>query len=217
MCGRFGSFAEEDDPEISSLIKEAGLFWLTVGDRLVKTKGEVFPTDIVPVILADGGANGVNLSAKAMYWGFPGYPDRARPKARPKPLINAKAETALSLRTWKDSTAGRRCVIPCGGFYEWSHGNPGHKIKYFFTARQGEASRALFLGGIFKEFKEDDGTNLLHFSIITVPANDSIMDIHDRMPLILRRPDFPDWLSKADRFMGLLQRNTVGLDRRVSV
>jgi putative SOS response-associated peptidase YedK len=123
--------------------------------------------------------------------GFPGYPDRKRLTAKPKPLINAKAETVKDLGAWKDSVALRRCVIPSNGFYEWQHGGANDKSKYLFRL---PGEEALYMAAIFKPFPLPDGGEIPHFSILTTAANASMLDIHNRMPVVLRRDEFEEWL-----------------------
>jgi putative SOS response-associated peptidase YedK len=214
MCGRFSSLDEENGKEITKFVHEAeALFQKAETPYKLKTKGEVFPTDVVPVISRDPDASGgkARLCGRAMYWGFPGFPDRSRPNAKPKPLINTKSETALELRTWKDSVSHRRCVIPSSGFYEWSHDKAKSKTKYLFTVPH---SRGLLLGGIYKEFKDADGAPFPHFSIITTAANGSMREIHNRMPLVLKEEEFPAWFSDGPEFEGLLPRNDIELAKK---
>ena len=210
MCGRFSSWDAEDGEGVTEVLKKSGLFSESQDSpRKVKTRGEVFPTDVVPVLTGSSGGGGApELSGRAMRWGFPGFSDRRRPGAKPKPLINARGETALELKTWKDSALHRRCVIPTSGFYEWSHDNPRRKTKYLFTS---PGSRGVLLGGVYRDFKEDDGLTFPHFSIITVAANESMRQIHDRMPLILTVPDFATWFSPSSEFESIFNRNNIQL------
>jgi putative SOS response-associated peptidase YedK len=215
MCGRFSSFDDEEDQKTQELIKEAelGFAELSLPCRL-KTRGEVFPTDTVPVLAARAeGEGGVKAPLKgvAMYWGFPGFPDRKRPSAKPRPLINAKAETAMELKTWRDSARLRRLAVPTSGFYEWSHSAGKAKTKYLFTQ---SGSKSLFLGGVYKDFPEPGGAHFGHFSIITVAANESMSEIHNRMPLVLEPEDFPLWFKDSQDFTAILNRNSIQLARK---
>ncbi|MDR2198508.1 MAG: SOS response-associated peptidase [Deltaproteobacteria bacterium] len=209
MCGRFSSWKEENDEEINKIIQESGLF-SEERDSLfpLKTRGDVHPTDVVPVIYR-GGLKNFELRAAPMRWGYPGYPDKMKPNVKPRPLINAKGETAPALRTWKDSLRSRRCVVPTSGFYEWSSDKAKNKIKHLFTDPR---SPGLLLGGVYKRFKDESGAAFPHFSIITIAANDSMIKIHNRMPLVLTKKDFPLWFSATDDFTSLLNGNSIELE-----
>ncbi|MDR2340345.1 MAG: SOS response-associated peptidase [Deltaproteobacteria bacterium] len=217
MCGRFSSFDPESDKGINGLVDEAkALFGKMDTPYKLKTEGDVYPTDVVPILLesdggkaSDNGHGALKLRCEAMYWGYPGYPDRFRPNAKPRPLINAKGETALKLKTWKESTEHRRCVVPTSGFYEWSHHDPKKKTKYLFTV---PSEKYLLLGAIYKEIKSPDGVPFPHFSIITVAANDSMIKIHNRMPLILEKKDLPLWFSPKG-FEGILEKRDIMLEK----
>ncbi|GHS90707.1 hypothetical protein AGMMS49957_17270 [Synergistales bacterium] len=177
MCGRYMSFTTDEEHEMAQIIK----------DMENKQSSEIFPTDIVPVLL---GKNDT-LSAQAMKWGYPGYPDRNRPNVKPKPLINAKAETVKSLSTWKDSVALRRCIVPSNGFFEWRRGGANDKTKYLFRLPD---ESALYMAAVYKMFPLADSGEVPHFSILTTAANSSIVEVHNRMPVILRRNEFDEWL-----------------------
>jgi putative SOS response-associated peptidase YedK len=202
MCGRFAAMNMESEGLIPSMIKKLAVKVKKDGG-VIKTSGEIFPTDTVPVIVGEEEV----LSVAPMTWGYPGFPDKRNPKAKPRPLINAKSETAGALRTWSDSVSHRRCLIPTGGFYEWDH-NSGEKTKYLFYLI-GEES--LYLGGIYKEFKKPEG-KVVNFSILTMAANDTIKDIHDRMPLVVLPSEFDVWLYGA--YESLYERKGVKLSRK---
>jgi len=185
MCGRFISFSDSEERDIYELIREISRQMEETDDPYLKLSGEIFPTETVPVLTGGGGA----LTASFMKWGFPGYADKNKPGAKPRPLINAKSETAQSLSTWRESVETRRCIVPSGGFFEWSH--TGVKTKYRFN-RPG--SRSLFMAGIWR-IPPFDKEKQPVFSILTREANESMSDIHNRMPVILDRAEFDGWLA----------------------
>jgi len=165
---------------------------------------EVFPTDLAPVLADSGG----KITVTAMKWGYPGFPDSKHPNAKPRPLINAKAETVLSLPTWKDSVTLRRCIIPSGGFYEWQHGGVNDKQKYLFRLPN---ESELFMAAIYKPFTLENEEAFPHFSVLTTAANASIADVHSRMPVIVRRDETDEWLYGD--FAKLFDRGAIALER----
>jgi putative SOS response-associated peptidase YedK len=55
------------------------------------------------------------------------------------------------------------------------------------------------IGGIWENWKDlSSGEWVRTFAIITTEANESVAEIHDRMPLILSPGDYVRWLGDAD-------------------
>lgn len=78
------------------------------------------------------------------------------------------------------------------------------RIRYRFLARDGQP---LALGGIYWTFPVDAVTRKTCFTILTVSANADVSPIHERMPLLLPRDAFSDWLlpGVTDRIRSLLR------------
>lgn len=111
MCGRY--YIDDEDIAFRKIIHEAVS---NKGDMNVKT-GEIFPAYKAPVLLNDG----KRTRPFIMEWGFPSF-------YKSGVIINARAETALEKRTFKEPLLSRRCVIPASGFFEWQR-NDDSKIK----------------------------------------------------------------------------------------
>lgn len=154
------------------------------------------PRDVLPsdeALLISG--SGSTLCAEHMRWGFPAVqPGRL--------LINARAETALTKPTFSDSVQKRRCVIPAAGFYEWDKA----KNKVTFTLPE---APCLFMAGFFRPFGND-----IRFIILTTAANDSMLPVHDRMPLILPKSEIADWILAPGKTAEYLRRTPPLLHRR---
>lgn len=88
-------------------------------------------------------------------------------------MINARGETAAEKKTFSDSLKEQRVILPATGFYEWS----SDKTKYLFSVG---SSSVLYLCGLYKII---DGK--YRFVILTRQANESMAEIHDRMPVIV--------------------------------
>ena len=54
----------------------------------------------------------IHLMADCMAWGFPRFDGKGL-------LINARAESAMERKTFRNSVQHRRCIIPAKSFYEW--------------------------------------------------------------------------------------------------
>ena len=144
--------------------------------------GEVFPSNIAPVIMRDG--------ASVVKWGFPHWKSAGV-------IINARAETALAKNMFSKPLLTRRCVVPSSGFYEWDRTGGKKKDKYLLQ-RPGE--RLLYMAGMVGIFRDSSGCEYSAFVILTTAANDSVAPIHDRMPVILTPQEREQWLID-DEFM----------------
>ncbi len=145
--------------------------------------GEIFPGDTVPAVLDRDG----KLVAVPAIFGFPGFADG-------RLLINARSETAAEKKTFAESLRERRVILPASGFYEWSRDR--ERTKYLFTV---DALRTIYLCGIYKLV---DGA--CRFVILTRPANESMIEVHDRMPVIVGEREVRPYLTDRDAAAELL-------------
>ena len=176
MCGRYRLDADAD-PEFCELFSQAE----SRAERLavtIKTSGDIFPSDIVPVVAPD--MRHREPGCFPMRWGFP-HPSRNLT------VINARCETAQEKAFFAVSTEDRRCLIPASAYYEWSK-KDGIKTRYAFS----NPSRKLFLAGLYIRSSKE---KLPSFSILTRDAGDEIAFIHKRMPLIIPQDRVSEWLS----------------------
>ena len=127
--------------------------------------GEIGPGDTAPALI---GREGRVVAVPATF-GWPGF-DGGRP------LLNARAETAAVKPTFAESFAERRIILPATGFYEWGPGEDGPKIKYLFTP---DEAPVMYLCGLYRVV---DGQ--MRFVILTRDANESVAEVHNRMPVI---------------------------------
>jgi putative SOS response-associated peptidase YedK len=115
------------------------------------------------------------------------------PKGGRKP-INAKPETVARLPMFRDAYARRRCILPVDGFFEWK-AIKGLKAKQPFAIAMRDGS-PFGIAGIWENWKEPaSGEWQRTFAIITVPPNELVAQIHNRMPAILGSADYERWLG----------------------
>ena len=136
-----------------------------------------------------------HLLAADKKWGFPGFDSG-------KVIFNARSETVLEKKMFRESVLRRRAVIPASGFYEWNRA----KEKAVFTRqpeKNGEeknrAGNAMYLAGLYQWFGEE-----YCFVILTTEANESMRPVHDRMPLVLGKEEAERWLSDGDAYQEIL-------------
>jgi len=105
-------------------------------------------------------------------------------------LNNARIENIKEKSTYKKAFTENRVLIPASGFYEWKKTKEG-KQPYYITLKK----RKIFaFAGISTVF-EDKGKMIKTCSIITTPPNSLIKKIHDRMPQILSKNQYDDWIN----------------------
>jgi len=104
--------------------------------------------------------------------------------------INIRAETLAAEGFYGNAKQGR-CLIPANGYYEWT--KVGHlKVPFYFSLR----NHPLFA---FAGTVDRTGE---HCAIVTTPANEAASGIHDRMPAILSRSQYQNWLSGTGEIPG---------------
>jgi putative SOS response-associated peptidase YedK len=163
-----------------------------------KPRFNIAPTQLVPVITSDS-PKGFSF----FYWGI--TPDFGQNKPVAQKLINARSETINEKISFKGSFQRRRCLIPADGFFEWKKLGKKTKIPYRFTLREEEI---FSYAGIWEEYETVSGESQHTFLILTTSPNELVEEVHDRMPVILRREQEKKWLDKystEDELATLLQ------------
>jgi putative SOS response-associated peptidase YedK len=84
--------------------------------------------------------------------------------------------------------------VPVDGFFEWK-AIKGQRAKQPFAIAMKDGS-PFGIAGLWENWKSiETGEWLRTFAIITVPANELVAAIHDRMPAILHKEDYDRWLG----------------------
>lgn len=135
-------------------------------------------------------------------WGL--IPSWAKYPAIGNKMINARAETVAEKPAFREAFARSRCLVPADGYYEWQReGRMGQrKQPFYIRLRDG---RPFAFAGLWERWVEPDGTFVESCAILTTEPNETLTDIHDRMPVILAQADYDQWLDPAVRQAQLLQ------------
>lgn len=208
MCGRY-YFSVDLLDEIRELV-EPGDWKLELG----LLEKDMHPGDVAPVItIRDHAAQGY-VERGSVEWGSAERGNVERGNVSPAPVFlgiqkmrwgfkapggkglvfNARSESVLEKRMFRDSVSHRRVAVPVSWFYEWNQS----KEKYTFTREDGQV---LFLAGFYSKYEDGD-----HFVILTTQANQSMAPVHSRMPLVLERDQVRDWIMDEDGFQGMLEQ-----------
>jgi putative SOS response-associated peptidase YedK len=177
MCGRFYLF--------STGAAVADLFDLA-GPVEVAPRFNIAPSQPVAVVrLGEHGRELVPLR-----WGL--IPSWAK-DAKFAP-INARSETAADKPTFRHAMRKRRCLIPSDGFYEWMRQG---KAKQPFCFRLLDDKPFAFAG--LWDCWEGPSGPVKTVCILTTEANELVRPAHDRMPVMLERSYFDQWLDPAEQ------------------
>ncbi len=117
---------------------------------------------------------------KSINWSFTPYWAE-----KPFNQINARVETLSSKPSFENAN---RCLIPADGWYEWKT-EENEKIPYFHHA-DGDI---FFFAGVYGGYRGKLGC-----AIVTMEALETTKEIHERMPLIVARSHFKEWLEGSD-------------------
>ena len=185
MCGRY-YIDDETAREIKKLVRQSD-------ERLQREKmgRDIHPTDLAPVLKG----NGADFEMEWQKWGLPGIQNKGV-------IFNARSETVLEKRMFKEGVRRRRIIVPCTWFYEWNRNK--EKITFYRTD-----SSVLFLAGFYNRSEDGD-----RFVIITTEANESMKETHDRMPLILEPHELEDWVMEDGKTEEILRQKPVLLAKR---
>jgi putative SOS response-associated peptidase YedK len=117
--------------------------------------------------------------------------------------LNCISEEMYDKPSFRDAAKeGKRCLIPCSGFYEWRWLNPedkkSKKFPYFIYLK----NQPLFsLAGLYARWSDKaTGNHHYTYTVLTTAANGIMGKIHNtkrRMPVIIPREYEKDWLSPA--------------------
>ncbi|MCC5890360.1 MAG: SOS response-associated peptidase [Alkalibacterium sp.] len=176
MCGRYGLSVSEKD-----LIKRYQLDAddYTLGDYTFEEKDEIFPTTDNVILLP-------NRKLYPVKWGF-------TPHFAKRPLINARSESVLEKKTFKEPFSSKRCIVPASYFFEWQPVE-GQKKKDKKLIRV-DGLPVFSMAGVCERYKDDEGNSILTYAILTTDANEQMKPIHDRMPVILDPEDENQYLD----------------------
>lgn len=185
MCGRFTDmFTWEEIYRYYSLIGETPTNW---GPDF-----NVCPTDEVGLVVPRDCRRGF----ERMRWGLiPRWWPRALKELR-LATFNARAETVRRNPIFREAFKDSRSLMPVSGYYEWHDANPADKKEkpqpYYFTRRDGNLMTAAALCDSWRDRSEN--RTIRSCTMIITEPNVFVGQIHDRMPVVLEKVDFDQWM-----------------------
>lgn len=201
MCGRY--LRRSDKQRIADAFHLGRL----PDDLILPPDYNIAPATFQPVIRLNRDTGEREIAM--MRWGLMPYFAKSAAEFKGFSTINAKAESVTEKALWRGPFQKRRCLIPADGFYEWQtvdappdpSGKPGKKLKqikkpFAYTLRNNEP---FAFAGLWDAWRDPgSGQWLQTFAVITTTANELTGEVHDRMPVILRSPDYDRWLERGE-------------------
>ena len=179
MCGRFTLTAPAETIRAHFGLAE------TEHAGVLEPRYNIAPSQEVPVVFQPEA--GADHAMQFMRWGL--VPRWAREARTAYSMINAKAETLADKPAYRMPFRRQRCLIPATGFYEWKALRT-RKQPYYIHQYHDD----LFaFAGLWEYWKGD--AEIYSCTIITMPADDRIKSVHDRMPLIMSPAYYDRWLD----------------------
>ncbi|KQW48402.1 hypothetical protein ASC77_06470 [Nocardioides sp. Root1257] len=200
MCGRYASSRRPED-----LVDEFDIVESRIQDAL-EADYNVAPTKEVYAVVerppSKDSLEPPQRQLRVLTWGL--IPSWAKEASIGNRMINARMETVAEKPAYKRAFAARRCLLPADGYFEWyptddltKSGKP--RKQPFFIRPQDHG--VLAMAGLYEIWRDpdkaEDDPDRFRWTctVITTEAEDSVGHIHDRMPLMVERDRWADWLD----------------------
>ncbi len=182
MCGRYALMSSTE------LLVE--LFRLAGGAAHLEPRYNIAPTQTAPVIRVsrDG-----ERRMEMFRWGL--VPYWAKSLDVGARAINARSESAAEKPLYREAFRRRRCLVPADGFFEWRR--TGRTKQPYLIRMRDETPFAM--AGLWERWPGNAGHEDMveSFTILTTEPNELVRPLHDRMPVIIAREDFGQWLDRS--------------------
>jgi putative SOS response-associated peptidase YedK len=176
MCGRYGTVVAR--PALSASFPHAD-FPLVIAQRW-----NIAPSQDVLAVRRVGGHTRGDL----VRWGIGLSPE---PAGGRRDLINLRAETALAGGWPARLLTGERVLLPASHFFEW-RGTGGRRRPVAIAHRDGLMA---FAGVLSRWVDPGSGEVMPAVAILTCAPNRVMAEIHGRMPVVLGREAWEQWLD----------------------
>jgi putative SOS response-associated peptidase YedK len=184
MCGRYAFSHTMAD--LQALFQVANADDLAAAPRY-----NIAPTQLVPVVFRD--PEGTRTAGWAR-WGlvphWVGEPSEWRAAT-----FNARSEEVAAKPAFRQAFKRGRVLVPASGFYEWRR-EGGAKTPYHIRRRDGSPLAFAGLMDVWRDRESDE--RLVSCAILTTASRGPLLELHDRMPVMVQPDDFEPWLA-SDR------------------
>ena len=183
MCGRFASFQPPD--AMRALFRTTNPL-----PEMAQPSWNIAPSQPALAVRRNPETGALHLDL--LLWGLvPHWTKNLKAARRP---INARAETVTNSPMFGSAFAARRCLVPVDAWYEWQV-TPVGKQPFAFARPDRET---MAFAGLWESWVTPGTAKVLRtFATITTTANATAAPVHNRMPVIIEREDWPIWLGEA--------------------
>ncbi|MEE4372721.1 SOS response-associated peptidase family protein [Pseudomonas alliivorans] len=185
MCGRYSIYESMDH-----YLKELAPEQLVINgyDLWPIERYNVAPSTPVEIIRPTE----EGLSIDKVRWGWaPFWADDKRPAP-----INARVETVMTGRFFKDLWPNGRALAPANGWFEWikDPNDPKKKQPYYIRLKSQKPMFFAALAQVHQGLERHDGDG---FVVITTQSDSGMVDIHDRRPVVLAANEAREWVDQT--------------------
>jgi putative SOS response-associated peptidase YedK len=205
VCGRYAASRNPDDLVEEFEVEEKP-------EQVLPASYNVAPTQDVYAVVErpprDEPEAPPKRSLHVVRWGL--VPSWAKDPKIGNRMINARMESVAEKPAFRRAFAKRRCLLPADGYFEWYGETKGKKQPFFIRPADGGVLAMAGLYELWKDPNAPEGEDpwLWTCTVLTTSAPDDLGRIHDRMPLLVERQRYADWLDPAkddpDELAGLL-------------
>lgn len=187
MCGRF---------EIHSAIKLiAEIFGISEWEIEYSPSYNIAPSQDILLVVNDGKRRLVKSR-----WGF--VPSWSKELSAGYKMINARAESVADKPSFREAFQNQRCLVVADGFYEWKKEGTT-KRPFYIRLKSG---KPIGFAGLYNVWKSPEGEQICTSTIITTNANEIVLPLHDRMPVIASPDAYGLWLDPNIHDKAILQK-----------
>lgn len=204
MCGRFAFYSPSE--------ATAALFGVNASLE-VQPRYNIAPTQFIAAIRNnESGERELTM----LRWGL--VPFWAKDPSIGNRMINARAETVAEKPSFRAAYRKRRCLVLADGFYEW-HTEAGVKVPYFISLAN---EQPFAFAGLWENWQSKEGDESIQSTtVITTAANDFMLPLHHRMPVVLEPEIAERWMQGDDDIVASATENAPEfrawpVDRRVN-
>lgn len=201
MCNFYGTIVSKVQfIKLKQIEKELGTI-AALNELEVMKDGFKYSNSVIIRKTEDGN----DVEAVSAHWEFIPFWIKSMDELKEKrkqgiPWLNAKGETLLESKMFRDAALKRRCLVLATHFYDWRHYKPeGEKkaIAYPYAISMADQDY-FYMAGIWQPWTDKTtGETIDTFAIVTTAANELMAEIHNtkkRMPTILPEALAYEWV-----------------------
>lgn len=191
-------------------------------DTLPEPSWNIAPTQPVSLLVDaaprgdDAGGPPVRRLASAR-WGLVPAGSEG-PQAGP-PLFNARSESAAEKPSFREAVVSRRALVPATGWYEWQVLPDGRKRPVLVRLPDDEV---VLFGALYEWWRDPSAAVgspsrwLLSTTVLTRASSGGLVDVHDRMPVLVGTDVMDDWLDPETEGDDDLVQGIAGLSDEIA-